>query len=318
MNATPRVIIGLSAVVVAASGKGPELLLSGSPGAIGLPFGSFDPIGHRTFELAVRDFVTSQTGFALGYVEQLYTFGDKGREAPVADMGQSSDADRVVSVGYIALASSVVDGQRRAGVWADWYRFFPWEDRRSTVGMRALDILIPELSAWATTTERQSRVAMAFGLQGQSWQESQVLDRFELLYEAGLVQEAQRDRAKSQGPAAPALERAYVGEPLVSDHRRILATAMGRLRAKIRYRPIIFDLAPIRFTLSELQDLVEALCGVKLHKQNFRRTLERSGLVESTGAMHAETGGRPAMLFTRSATSRQAGASGLSLPLAKR
>jgi hypothetical protein len=105
---------------------------------------------------------------------------------------------------------------------------------------------------------------------------------------------------------------------LVSDHRRILATAMGRLRAKIRYRPIIFDLAPVRFTLSELQDLVEALCGVKLHKQNFRRTLERSGLVESTGAMHAETGGRPAMLFTRSATSRQAGASGLSLPLAKR
>ena len=234
MNATPRVIIGLSAVVVAASGKGPELLLSGSPGAIGLPFGSFDPIGHRTFELAVRDFVTSQTGFALGYVEQLYTFGDKGREAPVADMGQSSDADRVVSVGYIALAGSIDEGQRRAGVWADWYRFFPWEDRRSTAGMRALDLLMPDLNAWATTTERQSRVAMAFGLQGQSWQESQVLDRFELLYEAGLVQEAQRDRGKSHGSTAPALERAYVGEPLVSDHRRILATAMGRLRAKIR------------------------------------------------------------------------------------
>jgi hypothetical protein len=108
------------------------------------------------------------------------------------------------------------------------------------------------------------------------------------------------------------------GDPLASDHRRILATAIGRLRAKIKYRPIIFDLAPETFTLTELQDLVEALCGVVLHKQNFRRTLERSGLVEPTGAVRLETGGRPAKLFVKSAISRTAGAPGLSLPLARR
>ena len=142
----------------------------------------------ETLDEAARRELQEETSLERVFLEQLYTFGDKGREAPVADMGQSSDADRVVSVGYIALAGSIDEGQRRAGVWADWYRFFPWEDRRSTAGMRALDLMMPDLNAWATTTDRQSRVAMAFGLHGQSWQESQVLDRFELLYEAGLVQ----------------------------------------------------------------------------------------------------------------------------------
>jgi hypothetical protein len=318
MEAPPRVIIGLSAVVVAAGHNGPEVLLSGGQQAIGLPFGSFDPVGHRTFELAVRDFVTAQTGFALGYVEQLYTFGDKGREAPVADMGQSTDGDRIVSVGYIALAGSIDEGQRRAGTWADWYRFLPWEDQRHPSGARAVQEILPALNAWATSPTRQNRVALAFGQNGVPWHEAHVLERFELLYEAGLVHEARRDRAKSNLISSETAEPERAGEAMVSDHRRILATAMGRLRAKIRYRPIVFDLAPERFTLSELQDLVEALCGVRLHKQNFRRTLERSGLVTPTGAMQTETGGRPAMLFTKSASIKQAGTTGLTLPLAKR
>jgi hypothetical protein len=100
---------------------------------------------------------------------------------------------------------------------------------------------------------------------------------------------------------------------LVSDHRRILATAIGRLRAKIRYRPIILDIAPHVFTLSALQNLVERVCGMRLHKQNFRRSLENSGLVVATGEMLQETGGRPAKLFTRSPASHAFGASGLSL-----
>jgi hypothetical protein len=60
------------------------------------------------------------------------------------------------------------------------------------------------------------------------------------------------------------------------------------------------------------------LCGVRLHKQNFRRTLEHSGLVEPTGGVLQETGGRPAKLFTRSALSHAFGAPGLSLPLLRR
>ena len=109
-----RVVIGLSAVVVAIQADNAVVLSVRPPGASleGLPFGPFDPLGHRTFELAMRAFVTEQTRFTLGYVEQLYTFGDKGRDAPLADMGDLGgqrsgvrpDHDRVISVGYLALA----------------------------------------------------------------------------------------------------------------------------------------------------------------------------------------------------------------------
>jgi hypothetical protein len=80
------------------------------------------------------------------------------------------------------------------------------------------------------------------------------------------------------------------------DHRRILATAIGRLRGKIKYRPVIFELMPASFTLLDLQRTVEALSGVRLHKQNFRRLVEIQGLVEETGEITTETGGRPARL----------------------
>jgi hypothetical protein len=63
------------------------------------------------------------------------------------------------------------------------------------------------------------------------------------------------------------------------DHRRILATAMGRLRAKLKYRPVIFELMPPCFTLTELQRTVEAISGRRLHKQNFRRLVETGALV---------------------------------------
>ena len=62
-------------------------------------------------------------------------------------------------------------------------------------------------------------------------------------------------------------------------------------------RQLIFELLPDAFTLSALQADVEAVLGLKLHKQNFRRALGASGLVEGTGRMETETGGRPAELY---------------------
>ena len=67
------------------------------------------------------------------------------------------------------------------------------------------------------------------------------------------------------------------------DHRRILATAIARLRAKLKYRPVVFELMPREFTLTELQRTVEAISGRRLHKQNFRRLVETAALVEPTG-----------------------------------
>ena len=103
---------------------------------------------------------------------------------------------------------------------------------------------------------------------------------------------------------------------MISDHRRILATGLGRLRGKLKYRPVIFELMPEAFTLSALQRTVEAISGVALHKQNFRRVLERADLVEGLGRFDVDTGGRPAELFRfRRELLAARPMSGLALPL---
>lgn len=280
----------------------------------GLPFGPFDPDGHRTFELALRAFVTAQTRFDLGYVEQLYTFGDKGRDAPLADMGEGAGAARVLSVGYLALTPSAVDTHAPDTAWAPWRRFFPYEDWRNG-RPAALDALETALRAWADgDPTRLSRARILFAFDDTAWNEERVLERYELLYEAGLAPEAARDRGEP--PRGDRSVTAACGEPMISDHRRILATALSRLRGKLKYRPVVFELMPEAFTLSALQRAVEAIAGVPLHKQNFRRALERAELVEGLGRMDAETGGRPAELFRfRREILSARPVSGLSLPL---
>ncbi len=305
-TAEPRIVIGLTAVILALDGERPTaLVVKEAPDALAsLPFGSFDPEGDRTFELALRALVRVQTGLELGYVEQLYTFGDRGREAPRAHLDDRAAA-RVVSVSYLALAPE--PSAAPGGAWADWYRYFPWEDWRAG-RPDALDAeLAPRLRAWADGAEGQGRRAarwtrarLAFGLDGAEWNEERVLDRYELLYEADLAPEAEQDEKRAAGEAPPPLAARPLapglGEPMASDHRRILATAIGRIRAKIKYRPVIFELMPEPFTLSALQAATEAILGLRLHKQNFRRALASSGLVEGTGRMETETGGRPAEL----------------------
>ena len=319
------VVIGLSAVIVAVR-EGEAMVLTlrphgGSGGALAsLPFGPFDPDGHRTFELALRAFVTAQTRFELGYVEQLYTFGDKGRDAPLADLGDGAGRTRVISVGYLALTPAAVDTDAPDSEWSAWSRFFPWEDWRAG-RPPALAPIEEALTAWAQSgpsglcAERQARARSAFALDDLPWNEDRVLERYELLYEAGLVQEAARDRGEAALTISDEL-RAALGEPMISDHRRILATAASRLRGKLKYRPIVFQLMPEAFTLSALQRTVEAIAGVPLHKQNFRRALERANIVEGLGRVDADTGGRPAELFrVRREQLASRPALGLPLPL---
>jgi hypothetical protein len=295
--------IGLTAAIVAIEGNEP-LILTASGGdsskLTGLPFGPFDAVAHRTFEIGLRAWVEEQTGLRLGYVEQLYTFGDRGRHTMPGD----TDV-HVASIGYLALTRAAANGAARApgASFEPWYRFFPWEDwRQQRPEIIERDIL-PELTKWANQGEapetaralpRKDRVRFYFGTEGAHWDEERVLDRYELLYEAGLVEEARRDGR----PAA--LQRAklpQLGAAMHFDHRRILATAIARLRAKLKYRPVVFELLPPEFTLTELQRTVEAISGRHLHKQNFRRLVETGALVEPTGVMSTQTGGRPAALF---------------------
>jgi hypothetical protein len=293
--------IGLTAAIVAVVADEPLILVTGEGADLpGLPSGPFDPVAHRTFEIGLRAWVEAQTGLMVGYVEQLYTFGDRGRHARPGDIGP-----HVVSVGYLALTRIPEDAAalRDAGAaFEPWYHFFPWEDWRNGRPRMLDEAMLPLLEEWAHRGPRTAsaralgpheRLRLCFGAGAGAWDEERALDRYELLYEAGLVEEARRDGREA------ALKRRsadFFGAPMRFDHRRILATAIARLRAKLKYRPVIFELMPEEFTLTELQRTVEAISGRHLHKQNFRRLVETTALVEPTG-QSAATGGRPAALF---------------------
>ncbi len=263
------------AVIVALVDGRPAVLTLGEPPR--LPSGPLLP-GHRSLQQATRAWVEEQTGRRLGYLEQLYTFADVDR----------TDTGRELSISYLGLTTA---GDPGIGGWTDWYDLFSWEDRRNS------DLLPQDLEralyAWADASpdsdERRRRVAITFGLAGRPWQPDLVLQRYELLYEAGLVAEAPDDRRAPEEALAP-------GSRMLGDHRRVLATGLARLRAKISYRPVVFELMPEQFTLRQLQDCVEALAGQQVHTQNFRRVIEQQELVEETDQL-AETGGRPARLY---------------------
>ena len=300
-------VVDLTAVVVAVTQDQPRVLVTpgkdrasvaerqmakaelGTASLDALPSGPLEH-RHRTLEAGLRAWVQAQTGARLGYVEQLYTFGDRDR---MSDAG----ASRVLSIGYLALVQEAGAPAASNAPWRDWYRFFPWEDWRQ--GRPAiLDRIERPLRRWvsagatkAKRSARKERAIFAFGIDNVGWSDERVLERYELLYEVGLVAEARRDRISGEAGTADLLHEA---QPMAADHRRILATAIARLRSKIKYRPVVFELLPDGFTLLQLQRAVEALAGVRLHKQNFRRLVEQQGLVEETGRIVTATGGRPA------------------------
>lgn len=300
--------VELIAVVVAATGDEPRVLTI-RDGRL-LPSGVFET-AHRSLQAGLRAWVEHQTRHPLGYVEQLYTFADRDRSAEDAER-------RVISISYLGLTRQFSAGTgREDATWRGWYRFFPWEDWRDGPPGIIAEAIAPRLRAWAakasdaaTRRERLWRARVNFGLAGLPWNEELALQRYETLFEAGLVPEAAR--YDGVGPAA------VPGEAMLHDHRRILATSIARLRAKIKYRPVVFELVPPSFTLLELQRVVEALAGRPLHKQNFRRLIDSQALVEETGRIETGTRGRPAKLFRfRPQVLRERAVAGTKLPLVR-
>lgn len=272
--------IALEAVIVAVTDGTPRILTVDHPEGPALPAGPLE--GDRTLELGLRRWIGEQTGIEVGYVEQLYTFGDLHRHRR-----PQGKEPRPVGVAYLALIREAPP--QPGATWFDWYRLFPWEDHRGG-RPEALDRIEPVVERWAgADPERRERAQIGFGLAGTPWDGIKALERYELLYQAGLAREASLDNPDA--PAAPT-----VGEHMAWDHRRVAATALGRLRGKLTYRPVVFELLPNQFTLAQLRQVVEALLGIRLHTQNFRRLVDRQGLVEGTGR-HASTAGRPAELF---------------------
>lgn len=84
---------------------------------------------------------------------------------------------------------------------------------------------------------------------------------------------------------------------LAFDHADILAMALTRLKGKVRYQPIGFELLPPRFTLSQLQHLYEAVLAVQLDKRNFRKKVLGFGLLVPLEETQMTGRHRPAQLF---------------------
>ena len=84
--------------------------------------------------------------------------------------------------------------------------------------------------------------------------------------------------------------------PLMMDHPDIITYALRRLRYKLEYTAVGFELLPEKFTLSELQHTYELILGVTLDKRNFRRRILEAGIIEATNSQRAGEG-RPAQLY---------------------
>ncbi|WP_095203497.1 NUDIX hydrolase [Mesorhizobium carmichaelinearum] len=298
----------LIAVIIAVTNGEPRVLTIGQTNA--LPSGPFE-LDHRSLQSGLRAWVERHTSHPLGYVEQLYTFADRDRI-------DDEHVQRVISISYLGLTREEQTERSPTHGWRGWYDYFPWEDHRAGVPSILLDILTPRLQAWADEADepdmrhdRRQRVAIAFGFDDRDWNEELVLQRYELLYEAALVAEAKRNWHTGGVPPVP-------GRLMIADHRRILATGIARLRTKIKYRPVVFELMPPTFTLLQLQRTVEALAGRLVHKPNFRRLIEEQNLVEETGETMSDTGGRPAKRFRfRQTVLAERTVAGTKLPLSR-
>lgn len=177
---------------------------SGKPfaGMWALP-GGFVDMGE-TLEQAAKRELQEETGISRLYLEQLYTFGDPGRDP----------RDRVITVAYYALVKLT--------------------DHTIKADTDASDV------AW-------------FGVSD--------------------------------------LPR------LAFDHAKIVATALGRLKGKVRYQPIGFELLPAKFTLSQLQRLYEVVLERRLDKRNFRKKILGMGLLVETSEIQKDVAHRAARLY---------------------
>ena len=282
-----------------------------------LPNGPLMPL-HRSLQAGVRQWVEEQTQQPLGYLEQLYTFVDTNR--------RNIDGHALVYVSYLGLVQETqTQALQSKALWRDWYDYFPWENHLDGMPSIIMDFIVPALLEWANTANdsivqqrRRQRIGLCWGLdkaflasgkltdsqsvnehdnESREWIAEHVLLRYEMLYEAGLIPEAPNYPPNYQAVTLPEDWSQRIGVPMYYDHRRVIATAISRLRAKIEYRPLIFGLMPDVFTLSQLQQSVEALSGVRLHKQNFRRLLDSQNLVMETGESSTAQRGRPAKLY---------------------
>jgi 8-oxo-dGTP diphosphatase len=175
----------------------------------------------ESLDAAAARVLAAKTGLAGVFLEQLYTFGEPGRDPRT----------RVVTVAYFALV--------------DFARFDEAARRDRDVGVGR--VVVP----WEGETGGAVELAAADG----------------------------------------------TPLPLAFDHAEILGTAVKRLRGRLDYTPIGFQLLADAFTLLELQRVHETVLGRPVNKDSFRRRMLASGQLEATGRSQRDVDHRPAELY---------------------
>lgn len=231
---------------------------------------------------------------AARYVETLDTYDANGRDprqfaGVIVDGKWIERGARIVSKAFLALhrmddvtISPLPDQDTVGAAWHPIYEMLPWEDRRTTEGTALVGQIRSLLRAWAGAAPADqrgavlARVQRAFGDVDTPWNEELAGDRFRLLHDAALIDEAWRDQW-GQLPADLPRDLLLPGRSLAFDHRRMLADALQRLRGKMKFVPgVIAALAGEQVTLPALQQVVEAIGGRALHTANFRRAVTTS------------------------------------------
>ena len=254
-------------------------------GGRALPSGPFG-VEHRSLQSGLRAWVERQTGHPLGYLEQLYTFADSDRRIP-------SNGARAISISYLGPDPRGAPAASQAGL-ALLVRLLPLggPSRGPSFADRGGDRAATRAlggkrrrSADPPQSARRSHSASTGGpgTRNSSCSATSCFTR---------PDSSPKPAARGGDGEQPSL-----GPPMIGDHRRILATGIARVRAKIKYNPVVFELMPAAFTLLQLQRCVEAIAGLNVHKPNFRRLIEQQQLVEETGETVSDTGGRPAKTY---------------------
>jgi hypothetical protein len=124
-----NVTVDLTAAIVAVTNGDPRVLVVRPPESHldWLPSGPLHP-GHSTLQSGLRSWVERQTKQTLGYVEQLYTFGDHNRTLTSSG---PDEGRRALSLAYLALVQEARPAGARGAAWRSWYEYFPWEDLRA-------------------------------------------------------------------------------------------------------------------------------------------------------------------------------------------
>lgn len=221
-------------------------------GSWALPGGFVRP-SETVGEAAKRELL-EETGVARGYLEQLYTFSEPGRDPRTW----------VMSCTHMAL----VDGR----------------ELRLQAGDDANDARWFRLSYMLLEENRE-----------KSPDRSVLTQRFRLEMTAG---DEQLSAVVEQVTGRDVAEFTIIeNNGIAFDHAKLIALAISRLRSKLEYTDLAFNLMPEKFTLTELQQVYEVILGKPLLKAAFRRKIK--AMVRETGEYTEHMGHRPSQLYRR-------------------